>query len=429
MFLGGHRRRPAQYGHGDNTVDLMSKKLSADLRNSVRQINNVPYLSNEWFSMVDTLAHISNIAQMEQQQPKRGGCLWDRDEYTVRFVIEEGKLNLCLRMLVEHTERRRNTAACQQLISHKASEKNWPQEKVWQSTNRFEQSMGQLLLHCFKNVETFQTLDMQVLAEHCAAVLSHANSTQLLKTVPPEVAAVMQELLSLNYLQLLGTHLESLNEDVIVNVLAQHGVVAHVIDLLFESHQHMDKASQQRGCQFLSAVFNAENFSNHRNRIIPTSQLNERLVAFKDLLLQESVKDYKQRKAVQYLLDEIQRLERQGFCAADPADLPPLPQPSLMSPNPARCGSDAVDHPLRRSSENKRAAEGNPCTPPRRPSGCHDHSAPTESQLRPLDMAAQREKEIPLASPATPSTLASPSSLVSPSQPRERTLKERFKFW
>ena len=60
-------------------------------------------MGKEWLSMVDSLQHISSIAVMEQKLPQQAGggemTLWDKDDMAVRMVLEEGKLNMCLRVL------------------------------------------------------------------------------------------------------------------------------------------------------------------------------------------------------------------------------------------------------------------------------------------------------------------------------------------
>lgn len=67
------------------------------------QLGPYTLFSRDWFDMVESLQHLTNIALMEQMLPKAqpNATLWERDELTVRFLLEEGKLNLCLRLLVE----------------------------------------------------------------------------------------------------------------------------------------------------------------------------------------------------------------------------------------------------------------------------------------------------------------------------------------
>ena len=92
------------------------------------QLGPYTLFSREWFDMVESLQHLTNIALMEQLLPKTStsATLWERDELTgalsllpvlcrhaspridlwcvlvaVRFLLEEGKLNLCIRLLSE----------------------------------------------------------------------------------------------------------------------------------------------------------------------------------------------------------------------------------------------------------------------------------------------------------------------------------------
>ena len=55
--------------------------------------------------MIDSLAHIASVAQMEHRLPreKEDSTLWENDELTIRFLLEEGKLNLCLRQMAAYT--------------------------------------------------------------------------------------------------------------------------------------------------------------------------------------------------------------------------------------------------------------------------------------------------------------------------------------
>eukprot|EP00976_Prorocentrum_cordatum_P062918 1176904-Prorocentrum_minimum.AAC.8 len=64
-------------------------------------------------------------------------------------------------------------------MQHKASEKGWPQEIVWQYLNRFEKCFHTPTFKCLKS-----RLDIQLLAQHCADALSYANSMQVFHKQP-----------------------------------------------------------------------------------------------------------------------------------------------------------------------------------------------------------------------------------------------------
>ena len=86
-----------------DTLDDLSQKLAVDLRKHVRQLDSHKIFTKEWLAMIDSLVHISNIAMMEQRLPRgeNDSTLWEGDDLTVRFMLEEGKLNLCLRLMHE----------------------------------------------------------------------------------------------------------------------------------------------------------------------------------------------------------------------------------------------------------------------------------------------------------------------------------------
>lgn len=93
-------RKNAYESTGQSTgLDDTSRKLAVDLRKHVRRLEMLPHHTKEWIGLTDSLLHISNVALMEHQLPRdsEDSTLWEGEELTVRFVLEEGKLNLCLR--------------------------------------------------------------------------------------------------------------------------------------------------------------------------------------------------------------------------------------------------------------------------------------------------------------------------------------------
>lgn len=53
--------------------------------------------------MAETFGRIASITDMESKLagPKNDGTLWETEEQALRFLLEDGKLNLCLRTLIE----------------------------------------------------------------------------------------------------------------------------------------------------------------------------------------------------------------------------------------------------------------------------------------------------------------------------------------
>ncbi len=72
-------------------------------------------MSDPWFEMAEIFGRVAHISDVESQLPasKKGDAtLWETEEQALRFLLEDGKLNLCLRILIEfktrQTESRRN---------------------------------------------------------------------------------------------------------------------------------------------------------------------------------------------------------------------------------------------------------------------------------------------------------------------------------
>jgi hypothetical protein len=89
----------------DTNMETLSQRLAADLRKHVKRLGTPAPVTAEWFDNVESLQHIGNIAVMEQRLPQShaaSATLWERDDLTVRYMLEEGKLNVTLRAMVNH---------------------------------------------------------------------------------------------------------------------------------------------------------------------------------------------------------------------------------------------------------------------------------------------------------------------------------------
>lgn len=71
-----------------------------------------PVLSPAWAEMADKLFRIANISEMEKKLARtkavetKGSSgettLWEGEELALRYVLEDGKLNLCVRLVEEY---------------------------------------------------------------------------------------------------------------------------------------------------------------------------------------------------------------------------------------------------------------------------------------------------------------------------------------
>ena len=87
----------------------LANKLALDLRKHIRSLGSFPVLSSPWVEMADVLGRIANISDMESKLPsaKDDATLWETEEQALRYLIEDGKLNLCLRNMIEFKHQQR----------------------------------------------------------------------------------------------------------------------------------------------------------------------------------------------------------------------------------------------------------------------------------------------------------------------------------
>ena len=111
----------ADYGYKSDayatTVDTdeiedLSKRLQKDLRKHVRSLGDYQLFSKKWLDMAEALKRIGDITKMETEIEKdnEDATLWECDEIALRFLLEDGKLNLCLRNLINFKNKQREMA-------------------------------------------------------------------------------------------------------------------------------------------------------------------------------------------------------------------------------------------------------------------------------------------------------------------------------
>eukprot|EP00953_Heterococcus_sp_UTEX-ZZ885_P013175 7531-Heterococcus_DN1.PRE.1 len=158
-----------RYESKNDTDDLeqMSIKLSADLRKNIRALASYPVLSDNWCGMADILGRIAAITEMESKLPRANAqqTLWEGDEQALRYVIEDGKLNICLRNLVDYKEYQRDA---------RLKDKQPASAAEQALMDKFEKGLGGMLKNAWNHIEALQTSDLPMLIDHISAVFNDA---------------------------------------------------------------------------------------------------------------------------------------------------------------------------------------------------------------------------------------------------------------
>ena len=97
------RKAPYQAKSEVDSFAGLTEKLARDLRTHIRGLSAFSVLSDPWCRMANGLERIGNVTEMERQLPKedKDATIWECEEQALRFVMEDGKLNLCLRLMVD----------------------------------------------------------------------------------------------------------------------------------------------------------------------------------------------------------------------------------------------------------------------------------------------------------------------------------------
>jgi len=241
----------AKYAHED-TGDSGGLKVCPEAgRKCVRNIQQYPILSAEWVSLVDSLKQLTRLVQLESRMPASSnvsevcgrnqdsvGTLWDQEahENAIRILVEEAKVNLCLRMMTDYKRWQYDTSGKQKTMDEAAQAFEMNEVQLEQRCRMFEECLGVLLMKAFQHKETLQLMDIPMLIEHCALVFSRARE---MPKPADTSASKTQEMLVPYYFASLMKHAEELNNG---ELLAK----AREVQLIFYAADHSSTKCSHR---------------------------------------------------------------------------------------------------------------------------------------------------------------------------------------
>mmetsp|Transcript_42461 Transcript_42461/g.76306 ORF Transcript_42461/g.76306 Transcript_42461/m.76306 type:complete len:325 (-) Transcript_42461:155-1129(-) len=212
-----------KYVNEDTVESERPLKVCAEAgRKCVRNIHQYPVLSAEWLALVDSLKQLSRLVQLEGRMPanpkvletagrdqESEGTLWDQEshENAIRILVEEAKVNLCLRMMNDYKLWHYDEAQRRMSIDEAMKAFEYSDAQLDQRCGSFEECLGGLLKKAFQHVETLQLMDIPLLIEHCVLILTHCKHA-VTETMGD---ARFQETIVLYYFASLVKHAEALN--------------------------------------------------------------------------------------------------------------------------------------------------------------------------------------------------------------------------
>jgi len=288
---------------------------STELRRIVKNIHDEPLFSTRWFNMLSALQRITDVAVGESQQTgeaKGDKTLWERNELIVRFLLEEGKLNFALRVLVQFKDMQRNEMFSQALQDAQAKEPGaaWddiPTIKI--KAALFEQTLGVLLSCALASVEALQTLDLPLLLEHIHRTLTFSLVHSEMVRSPDSVRR--QEVLCVTYLSHIFDQIDQLNEDRIMDLIQQHSLLPLLVRNIHLYHTFYTSSTKIHAGKAVSGILGSEAFKTSPDSYLTEVDLKKVIVSLEASFVKETFTDFSSKKQVRGLLDAISRFKYQ----------------------------------------------------------------------------------------------------------------------
>lgn len=307
---------------GDAAADSKEERmarLKVELREHIRFLSDYEILSQDWLRMAESVNQIANVAFMETQLPpsqtnplamqgkKTTGTLWDqeKDELAVRILLEEGKLNLVLRLLHKFMEFKR-APDFDSRLAETSKKFNSEKKVVSDRCEIFESAVGVLLKFTLCHVEALQILDMPEFITHVGEVLAESYDISDQGQIRE-----MQGVSVLYYLASIAINLDELQEDRIMTVMREKKVMERSLTHVTKHHAKIPAVALKQYCFFLNYAFQSDAFSTEPDIYLTGDEGKKALIGLKGLFVDKLVADGLAKKEIQTLLDIIGKYEAQ----------------------------------------------------------------------------------------------------------------------
>ena len=295
-------------GETDGGLDDLTRKLADDLRIQIRKLGCVPLFSDEWFDMADVFGRIANVSDMESKlaegKKEEGKTIWETEEQALRFLMEDGKLNLCLRNLVDfklHQRRARILGS-------------GPVFDFAKECDKFERGLGVVLRNAWMHVEAIQTTDLSSLMTHIADTLESSLEAEedLMAHCSAGDIHRRQEIMVFHYLYCIMRHVEQIKESRVMPAIRDRQVFMKGLRVIDKVHNHVLSAHIVTCLTAMSLITESEDFITFPDQYITNADDVAFLITFRTNCIAKFSTDFEQKKAIRPLTDAIDKAKRQS---------------------------------------------------------------------------------------------------------------------
>ena len=297
-------------------VEHLVARLAADLRVSIRRLDAYEVLSPQWLEMGEVFGRIATISDMESilAAPKvpgvgaGAGTLWETEEQALRIILEDGKLNVCLRCMVEYKRYQRAQRARVMTADLKS-----PTAMYATECDKFEQGLGTVLYNAWNHTEALQTTDLPSLLGHLGDVLEAGleDGGAWLRTVARSGQVHKnQEGMAFLYILNVMKQLDCMDEERVMPIMRNRGLFILLVTTLGRIHESLPPSFLLRCVEALSLYVETEDFKTYRAQHVQETDLDELTNLKTTCLMPLQAADTANRLTVRPLIDAIDRLKR-----------------------------------------------------------------------------------------------------------------------
>ena len=242
----------AKYAHEDE-ADAKRGRAEQELRRRVQAIQPTPSFTAEWFEMLE----VSTCGRREERRTdyKSGAgardgdgaaaaqgaqpqgrdvagisgatpTLWDKETVAVRLLLEEGKLNVCLRLLYRH-RRQATQPNFPQLLATVSKTRGMTVQRLRSNLAVYEGCLAKILACAYENVEVVQTTELSEAVEYAVYVLNEFCRGRC----KDELGLLVPTCACYN-LRAFALHMDQLGEKRVMLAFAHHRAVELVVELM-----------------------------------------------------------------------------------------------------------------------------------------------------------------------------------------------------
>jgi hypothetical protein len=128
--------------------------------------------------------------------------------------------------------------------------------RVVERCKTFERALGAILRLAFNHVEALQILDVPNLVQHCAQCLTTSLASESIE--PPFECEKMQDALAVQYLSCLAACMEQINEDRVMELLAENDIFRLLIALMTKHANWFRAETHEAFVKFLNQTMGSE---------------------------------------------------------------------------------------------------------------------------------------------------------------------------